>query len=53
MATATQSDPIQGLDAEKRSGASRQFAGTQRQNIGSEDEEAVRPWRRTCRWKRI
>jgi RNA polymerase sigma-70 factor, ECF subfamily len=41
MATATQPALIQGLDAEKRSRASRQFADTQRQNIAGQDEEAA------------
>jgi hypothetical protein len=40
MATATQLVLIQELDKEKRSGASRQFADAQRQNIAGQDEEA-------------
>ena len=41
MATATQSALIRGLDAEKRSGASRQFADAQRRDIAGQDEEAA------------
>jgi RNA polymerase sigma-70 factor, ECF subfamily len=41
MAAATQLAPIQELDTEKRSRASRQFAGAQRQNIAGQDEEAT------------
>ncbi len=41
IATATQLALIQGLDTEKRSRASRQFADAQRQNIAGQDEEAA------------
>src|SRR5260370_3792599 len=41
MATAEQSTLIQELDREKRSGASRQFANAQRQNIVGQNEEAA------------
>jgi len=41
MAAATQSAVIQGLDTEKRSGASRQFSDAQQQNIAGQDEEAT------------
>jgi len=41
MATATQSALIQGLDTEKRSRASRQFADARRQRIACPDEEAA------------
>jgi membrane fusion protein (multidrug efflux system) len=41
MATATQSVLIRGLDAEKRSGASRQFADAQRRDIAGRDDEVA------------
>src|SRR5882762_6165630 len=41
MAAATQLALIQGLDTEKRSGASRQFSDAQQQNIACQDEEAT------------
>src|SRR5258707_7703205 len=41
MAAATQLAVIQGLDTEKRSGASRQFSDAQQQNIAGQDEEAT------------
>ena len=41
MATATQLALVQELDTERRSRASRKFQGTQRQNVGGQDEDAA------------
>ncbi len=41
MATATKLALVQELDTERRSGASRKFAGTQRQNVAAQDRDAM------------
>ncbi len=41
VATATQLALVQELDTERRSRASRKFQGTQRQNVGGQDEDAA------------